>query len=72
HRAYDRNLVTFNENYQILHNEKEFHKLKEIGLDGGADKFISDLRAIINLPPTINDRPHIKYIRTANEIRGWK
>jgi len=71
HRAYDKNLVTFNEEYQILYNEKEFKTLKEIGLDGGADKFVEDLRAIINLPPTINDRPHIEYIRTANEIRGW-
>lgn len=72
HRAYDRNLVTFNEEYQILYNEQEFYKLKEIGLDGGADKFIGGLRAIIHLPPTINDRPHVEYIKTANELRGWK
>ncbi len=72
HRAYDRNLVTFNEEYQIRYNENEFNKLKEIGLDGGADKFINQLRSIINLPPAINDRPHIEYIKIANEIRGWK
>lgn len=71
HRAFDRNLITFNQDYQILHNEKQFVKLKEIGLDGGADKFINDLRAVIHLPPTISDRPHVDYIKLANEIRGW-
>lgn len=70
HRAYDRNLITFNQDYQILYNEKQFVKLKEIGLDGGADKFINDLRAVIHLPPTISDRPHVDYIKLANEIRG--
>ncbi len=71
HRAFDRNLVTFNEEYQIIYSEKNFDKLREIGLDGGADKFIEGLRAVINLPPTINDRPHIEYIKLANQIRGW-
>lgn len=72
HRAFDRNLVTFNTDYQILTNKGQFHKLTEIGLDGGAEKFIDDLRAVINLPPTISDRPHVDYINFANEIRGWR
>lgn len=71
HRAYDRSLVTFNSSYQIAYNEKEFDKLKEIGLDGGADRFVRDLRAVINLPPAINDRPHVEYIQLANNLRGW-
>lgn len=71
HRAFDRNLVTFNAEYQIIYSKQQFDKLKEIGLDGGADKFVSDLRAVIHLPPTITDRPHVEYINTANEIRGW-
>ena len=71
HRAYDRNLVSFNSDYQIIYNSKQFDKLKEIGLDSGADKFINDLRAVIHLPPAITDRPHVDYINLANEIRGW-
>ncbi|MBT3209467.1 MAG: HNH endonuclease [Bacteroidetes bacterium] len=71
HRAFDRNLVTFNSDYQILTSEKNFDKLKEIGLDGGAEKFINDLRAVILLPPTISDRPHVDFVNLANEIRGW-
>jgi putative restriction endonuclease len=72
HRAFDRNLVTFNADYQILTNEDQLHKLTEIGLDSGVEKFIDDLRAVIHLPPTILDRPHVEYITQANEIRGWR
>ena len=59
------------EEYQIIHSRKNFDKLREIGLDGGAEKFIGDLRAVLNLPPAISDRPHIEYIKLANQIRGW-
>jgi putative restriction endonuclease len=71
HRAFDRNLVTFNADYQILTNNNHFNKLTEIGLDGGAKKFVDDLRAVIHLPPTVSDRPHVDYINYANEVRGW-
>ncbi len=71
HRAFDRNLVTFNGDYQIIYNEQQFDKLREIGLDGGSDRFVDDLRAVIHLPPSINDRPHVNYINLANRIRGW-
>lgn len=71
HRAFDRNLITFNSDYQILTSEENFDKLREIGLDGGAEKFVNDLRAVILLPPTISDRPHVEYVNLANEIRGW-
>jgi putative restriction endonuclease len=71
HRAFDRNLVTFNGDYQIIYNQNQFDKLREIGLDGGADKFVDDLRAVIHLPPTVTDRPHVDYVNTANQIRGW-
>ena len=72
HRAYDKGLVTFNEQYQIIVNENGMKKLKEIGFDGGMKKFIKDLRPIINVPPSITDRPHMNYIREANKLRGWK
>ena len=72
HRAYDKGLVTFNEQYQIIVNSTEIKKLKEIGYDGGAEKFIKDLRPIINVPPAVSDRPNINFIREANKLRGWK
>ena len=72
HRAYDRGLATFNEQYQIIVSTSEMTKLKEIGFDGGTDKFIKDLRPIINVPPAVNDRPNIAFISEANKLRGWK
>lgn len=72
HRAYDKGLVTFNENYQIIVNTTEMKKLKEIGFDGGMDKFIKDLRPIISVPPSISDRPNVAFIKEANKLRGWK
>ncbi len=72
HRAYDRGIVTFNEQYQTVVNTTEMQKLKEIGFDGGMAKFIKDLRPIINVPPSITDRPNIKFIKEANKLRGWK
>ncbi|MBI5327684.1 MAG: HNH endonuclease [Deltaproteobacteria bacterium] len=72
HRAYDKGLVTFNEQYQIIVNTNEMKKLKKIGFDGGMDRFMKDLRPIINVPPAVNDRPNINFIREANKLRGWK
>ncbi len=71
HRAYDRGLVTFNEKYQTIVNTSEMKKLKEIGYDGGMQKFIKDIRPIINVPPSITDRPNINFIKEANKLRGW-
>ncbi len=61
HRAYDKALVTLNNDYQIIYSEVKMEKLQEIGLDSGMDKFIKDLRPFIHVPPAINDRPHINY-----------
>jgi putative restriction endonuclease len=71
HRAYDRNLVTFNERYEVIQDESSYQKLRQIGWDGGLDRFVRDLRSLILLPPAISDRPHINNIRLANELRGW-
>jgi len=71
HRAYDRGFIAFNEKYQIVVNEKEMNKLKSIGFDGGMDKFIKSVKPIMVVPPAINDRPNINYIRVANKLRGW-
>ncbi len=72
HRAYDASLITFGEKYQILHNTAKMKKLENIGHDGEMKRFMKDLRPFINIPPAIQDRPHIEYIQKANEIRGWK
>lgn len=72
HKAYDKGLITFNEQYKIIFKESETHKLQELNLHGGLEKFLSDLRPIIDVPPAILDRPNVAYITTANKLRGWK
>lgn len=72
HRAYDRGLITFNEQFQTVVNNEEMKKLKKLGLDGGMDKFVKNLRPIIHVPPSISDRPNVAFIREANKLRGWK
>ena len=72
HRAYDKGLVTFNEQYQIVVNSTKMKHFKEISLDGGMEKFIKDLRPIIFVPPAVTDRPLLKFVSEANKLRGWK
>ena len=71
HKAYDKGLITFNEKYQIVFNNSQTDKLKELHLDGGLDKFLNDLRPIIDAPPALTDRPNVNYIKIANQLRGW-
>lgn len=71
HKAYDKGLITFNEQYKIIFNESEATKLREMNLHGELDKFIGELRPIIDVPPAITDRPNVAYIATANQLRGW-
>jgi putative restriction endonuclease len=71
HRAFDKALITINSNYETLINDKKMAHLKAIGHDGGADKFIRDIRPIIHIPPALSDRPHVSYVTKANKLRGW-
>lgn len=72
HRAFDRSLVTINMEYQIVHNDKKIEKLSAEKLTDGVEDFVRYLRPYIILPPAVNDRPHIEYIKKTNEIRGWE
>ena len=71
HKAYDKGLITFNEQYQIIFKESETAKLQELNLHGGLEKFLADLRQIIDVPPAITDRPNVAYVKIANKLRGW-
>jgi putative restriction endonuclease len=72
HKAFDKGLITFTEHYKIIFKESEANKLKDLNLHGGLNKFLSDLRPIIDVPPAISDRPNVTYIKTANQLRGWQ
>ena len=71
HKAYDSSIITVLENYRIKLSDAKVSQLKQNGLDGGLEDFKNSLRPIIHLPPAISDRPHIEYIRLANQIRAW-
>lgn len=71
HRAFDRALVTLNEEYQVILNETKLKELAQLGLDGGADLFKGQLRAVIQVPAARADRPNAWLIRQANRLRGW-
>jgi putative restriction endonuclease len=72
HRAYDNALITINGKYESNINNSKISYLQSIGHDGGKDKFIADIRPIIHLPPDVKDRPHLDYIKKANQLRGWQ
>ena len=72
HKAYDKGLITFSDKYKIIINEAEIARLRGMNLDGGIQKFRSDIRPIIDVPPAVSDRPNVAYVLAANKVRGWK
>jgi putative restriction endonuclease len=72
HKAYEQGLITIIEDYSVILNPNQMDEPNKLKLDGRLAKFAKDLRPIILLPPAVNDRPHIEYIKIANSIRGWK
>ena len=71
HRAYDKGLITFAEDYKIIINETEIKRLSGLNLIGGIDEFRRNIRPAIYVPAAKADQPNINYIREANRLRGW-
>ncbi len=71
HRAYDQALLTVNESYAVVFNDAQAEALKRLGLAGGVRSFKENLRSEILVPEVVSERPHVEYIRLANQIRGW-
>lgn len=71
HKAYDAGLITFDENYRIHLNEEKFATMEALSLNGGAEIFRERMRTILDLPPNAHDRPHVDFVRRANELREW-
>lgn len=72
HAAFDRNLVSFNENYKIEISEKETESLIDKNLAGGLKEFKRNLKAAILLPADKRDYPNRDYINEARTVRNWK
>ncbi len=71
HRAYDQALVTVMEDYSLELNDKQIREIRKVREAGGLEQFSESLRALVLLPPAVQDRPHVEYIKIANRSRGW-
>lgn len=72
HRAFDRALVSMDEKYRIVLNPDRLEALSAEHRIGRLSTFKRNLRAILALPPALNDRPHPDHINEGNRVRGWK
>lgn len=78
HAAYDKALITFDDQYQTYVDDIELGYLSEIERGAGRESFERALglgqafRPSILLPQVVSDRPHREFVRLANQSRGWK
>lgn len=70
HTAYDRSLIYFNEQLDIMINESKMEYLEKVGLDSGIRKFEKLAFDKIQIPENHILRPNIGNIKIANQTRG--
>lgn len=70
HTAYDRSLIYFDNEFNILINNSKMEYLEKVGLDSGFRKFQSLAFDKIQLPTNHTLRPNIENINLANQARG--
>ncbi|ALG66632.1 HNH endonuclease [Beggiatoa leptomitoformis] len=71
HTAFDRNLISFNERYEIEVSDSEVSRLTATNLVGGLKEFKQHLRTAIILPNDQCDYPPPQYIAEARKVRSW-
>jgi putative restriction endonuclease len=70
HTAYDRSLIYFDTDFNILINTTKMQYLEKVGLDSGFRKFQALAFDKIQLPTNHTLRPNIENINLANQARG--
>jgi putative restriction endonuclease len=70
HTAYDRSLIYFDNEFNILINNSKMEYLEKVGFDSGFRKFQSLAFDKIQLPTNHTLRPNIENIKLANQMRG--
>lgn len=70
HTAYDRSLIYFDNEFNILMNETKVEYLEKIGLDSGLRKFEKLSFDTLIIPENQSMRPYANNISIANKIRG--
>lgn len=71
HTAFDRNLISFNEQYKIEVSDNEVARLAKANLIDGLKEFKQHLLTAIILPSDIRDYPPPQYIAEARRVRNW-
>ncbi len=71
HAAFDRNLMSFDEQYKIEISDSEIDRLSTGNLVGGLLKFKQHLRSAIILPNDTRDYPLPQYISESRKVRNW-
>ena len=72
HRAYDLNLISFDEQYHIEVSGSAVDRLSEVGLIGGLKAFRRALNSAIILPADVRDYPAPDYIAESRRVRRWQ
>lgn len=72
HRAFDMNLISINEGYQVEVSRSVCQQFKALKLDGGLAAFRRGLRPMIRLPADRRDFPAVQYLRESRRLRGWQ
>jgi len=72
HRAYDQNLISFDEAYRIEVSATAIMRLSESGLAGGLAAFREGIKSAIVLPADKRDYPARQYVAKSREIRQWQ
>lgn len=71
HKAYDSNLISFDERYEIQLSEPRVAALTEQALIGKLDSFRSALLPALVLPADRRDYPTRKFITHSRRVRRW-
>lgn len=72
HRAYDQNLLSFDDTYRIQVSAAATAQLGELGLAGGLGAFRKSLKSAIVLPADSRDYPDCGYIAESRKVRQWQ
>ena len=70
HRAYDRALIYFEEDFKLIINESKMRYLEKIGKDSGARKFEHLAFDYLQIPKNDSLKPNLRNIKIANRARG--
>lgn len=71
HAAFDRNLVSFDEEFRVEISESESLRLSRANRAGGLEEFSQGLKSALILPNDRRDLPDPELISLARSVRNW-